>query len=195
MLTSGGGAHAHTKTLPPHTPHRTSHTSRDRSSVCRQGALHRANLRPSLRAAGLNAGQRADDVECAAVASRRRRPGSEDDPGKLSRAFQTMPSSQCQPVQPPSQCQPRRGHRPASTHLGSDQHTVPRQGRGVGSWPTRGASETRLLALVGVRELQCEWDRDERGDDIPDVGSRHYRLKQRLELVTPCKRRLCMRPR
>ena len=74
-------ARAHTKTLPPHTPHRTSHTPRGRSSVCGQGALHRANLRPSLRAAGLNAGQRADDVECAAVASRRRRPGSEDDPG------------------------------------------------------------------------------------------------------------------
>ena len=74
-------ARAHTKTLPPHTPHRTSHTPRGRSSVCGQGALHRANLRPSPRAAGLTAGQRADDVECAAVASRRRRPGSEDDPG------------------------------------------------------------------------------------------------------------------
>ena len=74
-------AHTHTKTLPPHTPHRTSHTPRGRSSVCGQGALHRANLRPSPRAAGLTAGQRADDVECAAVASRRRRPGSEDDPG------------------------------------------------------------------------------------------------------------------
>ncbi|EOD19541.1 hypothetical protein EMIHUDRAFT_209124 [Emiliania huxleyi CCMP1516] len=32
------------------------------------GALHRANLRPSPRAAGFTAGQRADDVECAAVA-------------------------------------------------------------------------------------------------------------------------------
>ena len=59
-------ARAHTKTLPPHTPHRTSHTPRGRSSVCGEGALHRADLRPSLRAAGLNAGQRADDVECAA---------------------------------------------------------------------------------------------------------------------------------
>ena len=38
-------ARAHTKTLPPHTPHRTSHTPRGRSSVCGQGALHRANLR------------------------------------------------------------------------------------------------------------------------------------------------------
>ena len=85
-------ARAHTKTLPPHTPHRTSHTPRGRSSVCGQGALHRANLRPSLRAAGLNAGQRADDVECAAVASR----GGADDqaqrttPGKRSRAS-TLP--------------------------------------------------------------------------------------------------------
>ena len=78
QITSGSGARAHSKTLPPHTPHRTSHTPSGRSLVCGQGALHRANLRPSLRAAELNAGQRADDVECAAVASRRRRPGSEE---------------------------------------------------------------------------------------------------------------------
>ena len=80
-------ARAHTKTLPPHTPHRTSHTPRGRSSVCGQGALHRADLRPSLRAAGLNAGHSAPTTSNAPPWHR----GADDQaqrmtPGKRSRA-------------------------------------------------------------------------------------------------------------